>query len=105
MGTEAPRWWENLLDEMQIAATAAASAAASGVTGDHGWLPANTDSIDAIINDLDNLPDKLPKAVFKKLLALQVPVSWSLSICLRALAVIAMTHMFWLLFGVYALLA
>jgi hypothetical protein len=71
MGTEAPRWWRQLLDQLQVAA-AEASAAADGGAADIGWQPHNLHAICDTIGNLEHLPDKLPKAVWKKVLALQV---------------------------------
>jgi hypothetical protein len=75
MGTEAPRWWRQLLDQLQSAAaeaSAAAEPAADGTAADIGWQPHNLHAICDTIGNLDDLPDKLPKAVWKKVLALQV---------------------------------
>jgi hypothetical protein len=76
MGTEAPRWWRQLLDQLQSAAAeasaAAEPAAADGTAADIGWQPHNLHAICDTIGNLDDLPDKLPKAVWKKVLALQV---------------------------------
>jgi hypothetical protein len=66
MGTEAPRRWRELLEQLQLARAAATD------NSDAGQLqPANMQAICDIAGGLDDL-DKLPKAVWKKVLALQV---------------------------------
>jgi hypothetical protein len=66
MGTEAPRRWRELLEQLQLAAAAATD------NPDAGQLqPANMQDICDIVGELDDL-GKLPKAVWKKVLALQV---------------------------------
>jgi hypothetical protein len=74
MGTEAPRWWRQLLDQLQAAAAeaTAAAAAADGNAAAEGWQPSNIHAICDTIGNLCDLPDKMPKAVWKRLLALQV---------------------------------
>jgi hypothetical protein len=72
MGTEAPRWWRQLLDQLQVAAAEASAAAADSSAADASWQPGNLQAICDTIGNLHCLPDKLPKAVWKKVLALQV---------------------------------
>jgi hypothetical protein len=73
MGTEAPRFWKQLLEQLQVAAAEAAVIAAedSSAAG-NGWQPSNRQAISDEINYIDGLPAKLPKAVWKKVLGLQV---------------------------------
>jgi hypothetical protein len=88
MGTEAPRWWRQLLDQLQVAAAEASAAAANGIAADMNWQPGNLQAICATIADLDCLPVVLPKAVWKKVLALQVLVraaNWADGFCLISL--------------------
>ncbi len=65
MGTEAPRWYRQLLDQLQEAE------AAEGSTATHSWQPANLQDICDTVSCLDELPDKLPKAVWKKVVGFQ----------------------------------
>jgi hypothetical protein len=78
MGTEAPRWWKHLLDQLQAAAAeaTAAAAAADSSAASKSWQPINMQALYFTIDDLDGLPNKLPKAVWKKVLALQVLAGW-----------------------------
>ena len=81
MGTEAPRWWKHLLDQLQAAAAeATAAAAADSSAASKGWQPINMQALYETNDDLDGLPNKLPKAVWKKVLALQV-LTGLLSFC------------------------
>jgi hypothetical protein len=61
-----------MLDQLQVAAAEASAAAAHGSASDKGWQPGNLQAICDTIGHLDCLPDKLPKAVWNKVLALQV---------------------------------
>ena len=72
MGTEALRWWKQLLDQLQAAAAEATAAAADGSGSGNGWQPSNLHAICDTLDNLLNLPHILPKAVWKKVLALQV---------------------------------
>lgn len=63
MGTEAPRWWRQVLDQLAAAAEAAAAAGQQ--------QPSNLQDICDTFSELDDLP-KLPTAIWKKVLALQV---------------------------------
>jgi hypothetical protein len=72
MGTEAPRWWRQLLEQLQVAAAEAMAAAADGSAGSKGWQPSNLQAICDTLENLFSLPHILPKAVWKKVLALQV---------------------------------
>ena len=72
MGTEAPRWWRQLLDQLQAAAAEASVAAADSSAAGKCWQPRNMQAVFDTINDIDGLHNKLPKAVWKKVLALQV---------------------------------
>ncbi len=70
MGTEAPRWYRQLLDQLQEASLAAAESS----TAVHSWQPANMQDICDTVTCLDELPAKLPKAVWKKVMGLQASV-------------------------------
>jgi hypothetical protein len=73
MGTESPRFWKQLLEQLHVAAAEAAAIATedSSAIG-YGWYPGNWQAILDEINNIDDLPTKLPKAVWKKVLGLQV---------------------------------
>ncbi len=77
MGTEAPRRYRQLLDLLQQAAAEASAAAAEDNAVVNNWQPANLQDICDTISWLDGLPTKLPKAVWKKVLGLQVTASVS----------------------------
>jgi hypothetical protein len=74
MGPEAPRYWRQLLDQLQVAAREATAVAAAedDSAASLGWQPSNLRAINDTIGDLGAVPGTLPKAVWKKLLALQV---------------------------------
>jgi hypothetical protein len=89
MGTEAPRWWRQLLDQLQVAAAEAAAVAHDEGAANQGWQPSNLQAIVDTTGDLHALPHTLPKAVWKKLLALQVLAlaTIRLILCLNCVAV------------------
>lgn len=45
MGTEALRWWKQLLEQLQQAAIEASSAAAGGTAAGPSWQPSNLEDI------------------------------------------------------------
>jgi hypothetical protein len=93
MGTEAPRFWKQLLEQLQVAAAqAAVIAAEDSSTASHGWQPSNRQAISDEINYIDALPDKLPKAVWKKVLGLQVIAAQRLHYMMRVYSLMHVYH-------------
>lgn len=76
MGTETLRWWRQLLEQLQQAASEASAAAGVGTAATPSWQPSNLEDIHDTINCLGGLPDKLPKAVWKKLVGFKVPAAF-----------------------------
>jgi hypothetical protein len=75
MGTEAPRRWRQLLEQLQVTAAEAVAAAVDSDAAGNSWQPSNMQAIYETIWSLDRLQtnnNKPPKAAWKKLLASQV---------------------------------
>lgn len=72
MGTATPRLWRQLLEQLQFAAAEAMAAAVDSDAAGNSWQPSNMQAICETIWSLERLPNKPPKAAWKKVVASQV---------------------------------